>query len=156
MFAGTTRYVIYLFCYLLFAVICSSAQTERDREPFHGRGVSRPVNFEFSQADAAGNKRRFVFQLIDSARVTEARSILRDSTSQKRHVSGVIVRGRAKYNPLWSFHLRPDSIYFFELQAEVCDANVVYVEQHLDELGGSFLPRSFWCPWSSYLEDEVE
>lgn len=43
----------------------------------------------------------------------------------------------------------------FEMQIEVCDANVTYVEEHLDEVGGGFLPKSFWCPWSSELEAEI-
>jgi len=44
---------------------------------------------------------------------------------------------------------------FFELQIEVCDSNVTYVEEHLEEIGGSFLPNSVWCPWSSKLMAEV-
>jgi hypothetical protein len=38
---------------------------------------------------------------------------------------------------------------------EVCDADVTYVEEHLDEAGGSTLPHSFWCPWSPKLVAEV-
>jgi hypothetical protein len=51
--------------------------------------------------------------------------------------------------------MAPDTIGFFEMQIEVCDANSNYVEEHLDEVGGSFLPKSFWCPWSSTLAAEV-
>ncbi|MCA6115227.1 hypothetical protein J6524_09995 [Bradyrhizobium sp. WSM 1738] len=54
-----------------------------------------------------------------------------------------------------AFHLMPETVKPFELQIEVCDANVMYVEAHLDEVGGAFLPKSFWCPWSSELEFEV-
>jgi hypothetical protein len=62
---------------------------------------------------------------------------------------------KATYNPDWSFHLDPATIGFFEFQVEVCDANVTYIEEHLDEVGGSLLARSFWCPWSSRLVAEV-
>ncbi len=57
----------------------------------------------------------------------------------------------ADYNPLWSYHLHPDSIDFFEYEIEVCDATIQYVEDHLNEVGGSFLPNNFWCPWCSRL-----
>ncbi|WP_433227073.1 hypothetical protein [Microtetraspora malaysiensis] len=37
----------------------------------------------------------------------------------------------------------------------VCDATIPYVEDHLDEAGGAFLPGLVWCPWSSRLVREV-
>lgn len=111
--------------------------------------------FSFSQTDPQGVKRHFVFELSDPTRIAEARSILADPKSIKNHVQGVIVSSRTSYNPDWSFHLKPETVGFFEMQVEVCDANVTYVEKHLDEVGGSTLPRSFWCPWSSQLDEEV-
>jgi hypothetical protein len=38
---------------------------------------------------------------------------------------------------------------------EVCDANMMYVEDHLDEAGGAFLPGNHWCPWDSRVTREV-
>ncbi|MEH2433373.1 MAG: hypothetical protein V7K25_03825 [Nostoc sp.] len=38
---------------------------------------------------------------------------------------------------------------------EVCDATTNYVNDHLDEVGGAFLPGLFWCPWSSQLVKEI-
>jgi hypothetical protein len=32
----------------------------------------------------------------------------------------------------------------------------MYVEDHLSEAGGSFLPGNRWCPWSSVLTKEVQ
>ena len=110
--------------------------------------------FEFTQEAPSGESKHFVFKLTDENKVSEARAILRGE-STKVHVEGTIVPERAPYNPDWSFHLKPESIGFFEMQIEVCDANVTYVEKHLDEVGGSTLPRSFWCPWSSKLAREV-
>ena len=78
-----------------------------------------------------------------------------DPKKPNRHVQGTVSASRMPYNPSWSFHLTPESIGFFENQIEVCDANVANVEKHLDEVGGSFLPRSKWCPWSSQLLGEV-
>ena len=38
---------------------------------------------------------------------------------------------------------------------EVCDASVVYVEEHLDEAGGEFLPNYLWCRWGSRILKEL-
>lgn len=111
--------------------------------------------FAFEQMSPNGRRLKFIFELHDEAKIAEARSILADPTSLKNHVQGKIIPRPALYNPKWSYHLAPDSISFFEMQTEVCDANAVYVEEHLDEIGGSTLPNSFWCPWSSRLSREV-
>lgn len=112
--------------------------------------------FIFEQFPPKGEKKKlFTFKLVDQPKIDEARSILRDQQSTKSHVQGAIVKSQAPYNPDWSFHLDPPSIGFFEMQIEVCDASVTYVEDHLDDIGGSTLPGSFWCPWSSQLLMEV-
>ena len=49
----------------------------------------------------------------------------------------------------------PDSIEFFDVAAEVCDATMRYVEEHLDEVGGAFLSGNRWCPWGSKLTGEL-
>jgi len=54
-----------------------------------------------------------------------------------------------------SSHLEPDSISSFELAAEVCDANVTYVEKYLADVGSDSLPGNAWCPWSSRLNAEL-
>jgi hypothetical protein len=111
--------------------------------------------FVFQQTSPAGDLKKFVFQLTDETKIKLARSILSDPNSARRHVQGTIIPKPATYNPEWSFHLDPSSIGFFEMQIEVCDANVTYVQDHLDEIGGSTLPNSFWCPWSSELIAEL-
>ncbi len=112
--------------------------------------------FAFEQISPAGELKQFVFQLQDPAKIKEARRILASGDQLKMHVQGKIVPSPIDYNPGWAFHLNPDTISFFEFQIEVCDANVAYVEEHLDEVGGAFLPNSFWCPWSSRLSKEVQ
>jgi hypothetical protein len=97
----------------------------------------------------------FVFKLTDHARIEEARTILSDPTDMHRQVQGTIITKSAPYNPNFSYHLRPDSISFFESAIEVCDANPQWVEKHLDEIGGSALPGFHWCPWHSMLAAEV-
>jgi hypothetical protein len=111
--------------------------------------------FAFEQAAPDGETKFFIFKLVEPSKIDEARAILQGTHPEKRSVQGTIVKARAPYNPEWSFHLAPMSIGFFEIQTEVCDANATYVEQHLDEVGGSTLPGNFWCPWSSRLAREV-
>jgi hypothetical protein len=68
---------------------------------------------------------------------------------------GTIIKAPAPYNPPWSYHLDPASISLFAFAIEVCDASPQYVEEHLSEVGGAFLPGSVWCPWSSHVVEEV-
>lgn len=111
--------------------------------------------FSFQQESPDGELHDFIFKLASTAKIDEARQILAGAAPTKVHVLGTIVASRAPYNPAWSFHLEPDSVSFFEVATEVCDANVTYVEKHLDEIGGDFLPGNAWCPWSSRLSAEV-
>lgn len=52
--------------------------------------------------------------------------------------------------------LDPDTISFFTVAIEVCDATMTYTEDYLDEACGAFLPGCFWCPWSSRLTRELK
>jgi hypothetical protein len=111
--------------------------------------------FVFEQESPSGEVKEFIIKLIQESKIQEARQIIDDGKTIKKHVHGTIVKTRVAYNPNWSFHLDPASIGFFELQIEVCDANVTYIEEHLDDIGGSMLPKCFWCPWSSILKREI-
>ena len=111
--------------------------------------------FVFQQELPKGELKQFVFKLLDNQTIAQARAIIADGTMPANHVQGTIIPRTAPYNPDWSFHLDPTTIGFFAIQIEVCDANVTYVEEHLDEVGGSTLPNSFWCPWSSRLVAEI-
>jgi hypothetical protein len=111
-----------------------------------------PAYFRFTDTNG---KPRFVIKLLDPAKLEHARRILRGEERSRAHVQGTIVKEPVEYNPGWKYHLDPVTIEFFEFATEVCDASVQYVEDHLDEVGGSTLPRCHWCPWSSRLVDEV-
>ncbi|CAO0790713.1 unnamed protein product [Mucor circinelloides] len=93
----------------------------------------------------------FVIELTDDAKIAEARRILSGEETDKIHVMGRIIKRQQGYNPYWSFHLDPSTISFFNHAIEVCDAGVTYVEDHLDEACGAFLPGCFFCPWTSKL-----
>ena len=108
--------------------------------------------FRFTDVE---EKPRFVIKLVDAAKVAHARRILGGEETSRVHVQGTIVKEPASYNPGWSYHLKPETIEFFENAIEVCDATICYVEENLTDVGGSTLPNSHWCPWTSRLVDEV-
>ena len=115
-----------------------------------------PAYFSFAHGEPVGGPvRLFIFKVSSEETIFDARKILTDVTDRRRSVSGKIVTTPAPYNPDWNFHINPETVGFFEYQIEVCDANPVHVEKHLDEVGGSYLPNSFWCPWQSHLLAEV-
>jgi hypothetical protein len=97
----------------------------------------------------------FIFLLTDDAKIAHARRILSGEEKNKVHVHGAIRKQPQPYNPGWSFYIDPDTIDFFEVAIEVCDAQTSYVQDHLDEVCGAFLPGCHWCPWSSKLTREV-
>ncbi|MGH6745831.1 hypothetical protein [Novosphingobium sp.] len=98
----------------------------------------------------------FIFELTDEDKIAHARRILSGEEQEKVHVTGRIRKRTAPYNPKWSYHLEPATIDFFAVAIEVCDADMRYVEDHLDEACGAFLPGCHWCPWDSRLVREVE
>ena len=98
---------------------------------------------------------RFVMELNDDAKIAHARRILSGEETSRIHVHGRIIKRAAPYNPGWNYHLDPITIDFFDVAIEVCDSSMQYLEDHLDEAGGAFLPGAHWCPWSSRLVDEV-
>lgn len=101
---------------------------------------------------------QFIIQLTNPTLIAEARSLLAGTspTPLQKHIMGVIVPSPAPYNPDWHYHLNPSSISFFSYTVEVCDAGMKLIEDHLDEVGGAFLPQNRWCPWGSELVAEVQ
>ncbi|MGW0801445.1 BP74-related protein [Nonomuraea sp. NPDC002799] len=100
-------------------------------------------------------REEFVIQLTDADKIQHARDLLSGITTNESHVVGRIAKSPAPYNPRWSYHLRSDTISFFDYAIEVCDATIPYVEEYLDEAGGAFLPGLVWCDWSSRLVREI-
>lgn len=139
------------------ASACDSTPTHEDKARKTGKGdaaaVSTEAYFRFDIPPVA--KDTFVFKLDDPAKIAEARVILAGKNGGKNHVSGIVEKSPASYNPGWSYHIDPGSITFFQNMTEVCDASIRMVEDHLAEVGGSFLPENRWCPWGSHLLEEV-
>lgn len=106
--------------------------------------------------DTHGAPEPFVIKLTKDADIQHARDLLSGKDPSSPHIMGKIVKRPADYNPAWSFHIDPATLSFFEMAIEVCDATTQYVEDHLDEACGAFLPGCVWCPWSSRLTKEIK
>ncbi|POX61215.1 calmodulin-binding protein [Streptomyces sp. Ru62] len=117
----------------------------------HPSQAADPAYFEFTDI----THERAIVRIDDPARIRHARDLLSGVTDERPHVIGRIVKRQAPYNPRWSFHYDPGTVDFFDVAIEVCDATLPYVEDHLDEAGGAFLPGLHWCPWTSRLTREV-
>lgn len=98
---------------------------------------------------------KFVIKLVEMDKIVHARRILLGEETQLIHISGKIIKKPVDYNPDWSFHLDPQSIDFFEIAVEVCDASITFIEENLPEIGDSTLPNNNWCPWSSKIIKEL-
>ena len=114
--------------------------------------AAEEASFEFTDTNGWS---RFVIQLTDPAKIQHARDLLSGSTDARPHVLGRISKRPVAYNARWSYHLQPQTIHFFDFAIEVCDSSIQYLEDHLDEAGGAFLPGGVWCPWSSRLVREL-
>lgn len=127
--------------------------------------VTAPLTFAVAQPAGAVEEAYFVFtditreeavlKLTDPAKIQHARDLVNGETADRPHVVGRILKRQAPYNPRWSYHYNPDTVDFFDVAIEVCDATIPYVEDHLDEAGGAFLPGLVWCPWTSRLIREI-
>lgn len=135
---------------LLSLLVSYSAFAENAIRSKPSRG--KPAYFVFRDVNLTN---QFVIKLKDSAKIRHARAILAGTQTDRLHVGGIVVKKRAPYNWRWSYHLHPDSIEFFDFSIEVCDATILYVQEHLNEVGGAFLPGNRWCPWSSELVREI-
>ncbi|WP_018547733.1 calmodulin-binding protein [Streptomyces sp. LaPpAH-108] len=117
----------------------------------HPSQAADPAYFEFTDA----GRQTAVVRIDNPAAIAHARQLLSGETTERPHLYGRIVKRPASYNPKWNFHYNPETVSFFDYAIEVCDATLPYVEDHLDEAGGAFLPGLHWCPWTSRLTREV-
>ncbi|MEU8917723.1 MULTISPECIES: BP74-related protein [Streptomyces] len=147
----TTKIGILAAAALLAVTAAGPAQGKQTSDAAQPHRVDAAAYFVMTDVTRA----EFVIKLTDPRKIQHARDLLSGATSSEPHVIGRIDKRPAPYNWRWSFHLRPETIDFFDFAIEVCDATTPYVEEHLDEAGGPFLPGLIWCPWSSKLLREV-
>ncbi|WP_030805275.1 hypothetical protein [Streptomyces sp. NRRL F-2799] len=126
------------------------SQADTPRQPIRA-AAAVPAYFEMTDH----TRETFIIKLTKSEDIEHARELLSGTTTERPHVLTRIIKRQAPYNPRWSFHTNPDTTQFFDQAIEVCDASIPYIEEHLDEVGGAFLPGGVWCDWSSRLVKEV-
>jgi hypothetical protein len=98
---------------------------------------------------------QFVIKLTNPGDIEHARELVSGETTDRPHLVTRIVPRTAPYNPRWSYKDNPESTQFVDQAIEVCDATIPYVEDHIDEAGGAFLPGFVWCDWTSRLIREI-
>jgi hypothetical protein len=98
---------------------------------------------------------RFVIALDDPDTIKQAREAIAAPDKNPSSIMGILSKETAPYNPPWSYHLKSSTIELFDNAIEVCDATPEYVEEHLEEACGAFLPNCEWCPWESKVVAEI-
>ncbi|QMU77020.1 calmodulin-binding protein [Streptacidiphilus sp. PB12-B1b] len=131
--------------------LAQPAQAERPVAPVARAAAVAPAYFEMTDI----TRHVFVVKLTQEDDIRHARELVRGETSDEPHLIGRIIKRRAEYNGRWDFQLDPETVSFYNYAIEVCDATIPYVNDHLDEAGGPFLPGLYWCPWTSRLIKEV-
>jgi hypothetical protein len=107
-----------------------------------------------NDADPEDVSQHYVARIVHAASIAQARKEL-NKTENFMIISGIIEKTPVDWNPGWSYHLIPNTVFFGDVFTEVCDANAVYVEENLEAAGGSFLPRLQWCPWNTRVLKEL-
>jgi len=107
----------------------------------------------YFEVRTAPSEAPFIVLVTDPETIGKGRALA--GTSNTTVVSGVVVAAPVWYNPNWAFYLRPDSVRMPEVTVEVCQATATYVQQHLSDVGKSFLPDSQWCAVGTQIIREI-
>ena len=119
-----------------------------------GSSLELDIEAAYFKFDIPPYPETFVILLTDPEKIVIARAMLAGQQPMQ-HIMGRIVKQPAAYNLPWSYHLDPASITFFHSATELCDETIAFVESHLDEACGEFLPGCIWCTWGSRLIKEM-
>ncbi|AUG82119.1 hypothetical protein CFP65_7545 [Kitasatospora sp. MMS16-BH015] len=146
--AGTLAAVSMVTLALAQPAIAAQTSTNATTQP---AATAAPAYFEFVDGPET-----FVIKLTDPAKIQQARNIVNGTETEAVSVMGTVVKTPAWYNSPWKYQLAPNSISFFSMATEVCDASISYVNDHLSEVGGALLPGNRWCPWGSKVTREIK
>jgi hypothetical protein len=97
----------------------------------------------------------FVIELREARRIQLARAVIASRGRMQHHVGGIIVKEPRRYNPGWSYHLDPTTVHFFITAPPELHSTPRFIEEHLAEVGVTFLPGSRWLPRNSRLIREI-
>ncbi|WP_329614698.1 calmodulin-binding protein [Streptomyces brevispora] len=137
---------------MLGFTVAQPAQAEQHTTGDKRIAAVAPAYFEMTDGYSRKN---LVVKLVKEDQIDHARELVSGATYERPHLIGRLNKRQADYNPNYNFHFEPDTVGFFDYAIEVCDATLQYTEDHLDEVGGPFLPGRVYCPWSSRLIKEV-
>jgi hypothetical protein len=98
---------------------------------------------------------QFVARIYDPVAIAMARTEIEKEEPPYMIIGGTIVKEPVWWNPMFSYHIDPSTVFFGDFFTEVCDATALYVEEHLEEAGGAFLPNLQWCPWTKQVLEEL-
>lgn len=108
------------------------------------------MNFNLSDTSE-----QFVARIYDHVAIAMARAEIEKEEPPYMIIGGTIVKEPVWWNPMFSYHIDPMTVFFGDFFTEVCDATALYVEEHLEEAGGAFLPNLQWCPWATQVLGEL-
>lgn len=110
--------------------------------------------FLFGVRGVSGPEGEFVAATSDPAVIAKLEAQLASSPAERSlHINGPIAAGNGSHNLSWSWHFVPNEWDMVEVSIELCDGRPQLVEEDLEywlETVGTF------CPWSSYVEEELE
>ena len=111
------------------------------------------VDFRFGMHGDDDGSDDFVARTSDVDIISVARSQLALPDSERAlHINGPIERGNGGHNLDWGWHFTPSAWTLAGVSIEVCDGGPQAVEDDLDYWVDTV--QSF-CPWSSYVKEEV-
>lgn len=110
--------------------------------------------FIASSEDEIGTT-KFIIQLKNNYLIKHARALVNGETGDRPHIGGAISAETASYNPYFSYHLVPESIFFFDRDLSVCDYTFSDAEERgIDRVCHRYGPCEL-CPSKSLLLKEV-
>lgn len=134
---------------LVLAGLIGSCSDEGD-----SRFRSIEATYRFGMRGDLDGAEDFVALTSDADIIAQARAQLALPDSERSlHINGPIERGNGGHNLSWGWHFTPDAWVLTGSSAEVCDGGPQGVEDDLDYWVDTL--QSF-CPWSSYVKEEVD
>jgi hypothetical protein len=95
----------------------------------------------------------FVARIIDPGVIAQARAELKKSDEGFKIISGTIEKTPVDWNPGWSYHFIPGTIFFGDFFVEVCDSSATFFGRKLGQSRWCILARlavvslAFACPF---------
>lgn len=148
--ANAVLHIASLTCLSLFLIIgCSDSGGPGPC----GCEPDSSVTFRFAIRHDPTGTEDFVAVTSDSAVIAIARAqLLLPPEDRTLHIHGPIARGDGGHNLSWGWHFTPDSWNLVQLSMELCDGNPSAVEADIDTWVDTI---GVFCPWNSYVEEEV-